>query len=502
LYAGVSRSGADNLFVSEDAGASWTAVPGQSTAFDPQRAALGPDGALFISYGNGAGPAPTPADAMDRGALWKLDAQSGAWTELTPLRGQQNRAFGGISVDAADPRRLLASTINTYQRQPWGYGDRIFLSTDAGASWTDLFGADRITMDTNGFPWIEGQAIHWAGAIEIDPFQPRRAFVSSGNGIFSTQDLDATAQTWSFAVRGLEETVPLDAVSVPGVPLISAIGDYDGFQHGDLDVAPVTGRHAPSIGTTNAIAAAAQHPERLARVGSALYLSNDGGKNWRETPRPTPDTGGRLALSADGAVLLWSAGNAVQRSTDAGLSWSVASGLGSALAPVADTVNASKFYAYDPRSGAFYASTDAGSSFTMGSRLATGGAPRIASVPGVEGDVWVALGNGGLSRSRNSGSSFTRVTDVTSCAAVGFGAPAPGQSFAAVYIWGATAGGARGVYRSDDGGGSWQRVNDDAHQYGGPGNGQFVLGDLNQYGRVFLSTAGRGIIVGEPAAQP
>jgi hypothetical protein len=58
------------------------------------------------------------------------------------------------------------------------------------------------------------------------------------------------------------------------------------------------------------------------------------------------------------------------------------------------------------------------------------------------------------------------------------------------------------VYRSDDAGASWRRVNDDAHQYGGPGNGQFVLGDLNQYGRVFLSTAGRGIVVGELAPQP
>ena len=78
-------------------------------------------------------------------------------------------------------------------------------------------------------------------------------------------------------------------------------------------------------------------------------------------------------------------------------------------------------------------------------------------------------------------------------------AAAPGQPFPAVYIWGAAGGGARGVYRSDDAGGSWLRVNDDAHQYGGPGNGQFVVGDVNVYGRVFLSTAGRGIIVGERA---
>jgi xyloglucan-specific exo-beta-1,4-glucanase len=154
LYAGVSRAGETNLFVSQDAGATWNAVPSQPTNFVPQRAALSGDGALYVTYGNGAGPSPSETDPMDRGEIWKLDTALGAWTEVTPLRGEQNRAFGGISVDSANPARLLATTINTYQQQPWGYGDRIFLSTDAGASWTDLFGAGRVQMDTNGFPWI------------------------------------------------------------------------------------------------------------------------------------------------------------------------------------------------------------------------------------------------------------------------------------------------------------------------------------------------------------
>ena len=36
------------------------------------------------------------------------------------------------------------------------------------------------------------------------------------------------------------------------------------------------------------------------------------------------------------------------------------------------------------------------------------------------------------------------------------------------------------------------------HQFGGPGNGNFVQGDMNNFGVVYMSTVGRGTIVGAP----
>jgi hypothetical protein len=97
---------------------------------------------------------------------------------------------------------------------------------------------------------------------------------------------------------------------------------------------------------------------------------------------------------------------------------------------------------------------------------------------------------------------------VAYCGAVGFGKAAPGRDNPALYIWGSPRGqdspdsraGVRGVYRSLDGGASWLRINDDAHQYGGPGDGQFIVGDMNRFGVVYMSTAGRGIVYGRPAA--
>jgi hypothetical protein len=502
LYVGVSRSGESNLFQSTDGGASFSPVAAQPTNLMPQRAVLGDDAVLYVTYANGAGPFGTMTDTMDQGAIWKLDTASGQWAEISPLRGGANRAFGGISVSPGG-ERIVASTINTYQEQPWGYGDRIFLSEDGGASWTDLIGASRVAMDVNGFPWMEGNAIHWAGSIELDPFDPERVWVASGNGIFMSENLSAAPSTWKVAGKGLEETVPLDAVSVPGGSLVSVIGDYDGFVHDDLTASPRAGRHAPTMGTTSGVAVAAANPRVLARVGEELYLSSDGATSWQLAQRPNGSTGGSLALSSDGAVLLWSVDEGVQRTANGGTSWSRATGIDFESAVSADAVNPSKFYAYDRESGAFVVSADGGASFQTSATLASRGALRVRALPGVEGNVWVALGSGGLTHTTDSGGSFQAIASVQRADAVGFGAAAPGQSTPAVYIWGRAGGGALGIYRSVDGGASWLRINDDAHEYGGPGNGQFVIGDLSVYGRVYMSTAGRGIVYGEvaPASQ-
>jgi hypothetical protein len=71
-------------------------------------------------------------------------------------------------------------------------------------------------------------------------------------------------------------------------------------------------------------------------------------------------------------------------------------------------------------------------------------------------------------------------------------------TYHSLYIWG-TVGGVTGVFRSINEGASWTRINDDAHEFGGIGNGQFVIGDMNVVGRVYLSTVGRGIVYADPS---
>jgi hypothetical protein len=162
---------------------------------------------------------------------------------------------------------------------------------------------------------------------------------------------------------------------------------------------------------------------------------------------------------------------------------------------LADPINADRFYAYNPGNGQVLASGDGGLSFSLAGTLAAGGSRLIRAAPGREGDIWVALNAGGLARSTDGGANFSHIETVGNVHAVGFGRTVAGGNYPTVFIWG-TVDGVRGVHRSTDTGTTWVRINDDQHQYGGPGNAQIVTGDANFFGRVYMSTVGRGIVYG------
>ena len=69
-------------------------------------------------------------------------------------------------------------------------------------------------------------------------------------------------------------------------------------------------------------------------------------------------------------------------------------------------------------------------------------------------------------------------------------APVGASYSSSVYIVG-TINGAWGVYRSDNGGNTWTRFNDDKHQYTGIGP---IAADQTVAGRLYIAGVGRGVL--------
>ncbi|HEY5283822.1 MAG TPA: hypothetical protein VIM14_13605, partial [Polyangia bacterium] len=393
IYLGVSAA-TKSLYVSKDGGATFTPIAGGPSGQMPNRAALA-KGNLYLTYGNSVGPY-----NLSNGSFYRYAVAAGSWTNLTPMtddgkgllgNGGQGNAlgFGGVSVDAADPNHILISTLGFYGGQtrfPDGgenYGDRLYVTSDGGATWTTDFSqmdpkdASKANAAANGNAWISGNAIHWAGDVTLNPFDGKEAWVISGNGVFHTTNLGDALPVWSFDSKGIEETVPLDVVSVPGGPLVSAIGDYDGAVY--KDITRSYPRHTPQVGTTQSLGYAPLTGSFL-RAGhvtdystgtgiesNVMYFSSDTAATWSKLPTPK-GAQGLVVLSADGKVLLQRPDNSstVYRSADQGQTWTTVTGLdGQAQYAriVCDPVNADVFYLLDQQ-GKLLKSTDKGASFS------------------------------------------------------------------------------------------------------------------------------------------
>ena len=510
IFVGVSTMTGSSLYSTEDGGLTWMPVSGIPTDKMPQHIAITPTGFMYVTFANGAAPYGSTTEPLNKGSLLKYNISAQTWTDVTPNK-ILTPAISGISFSQNNPEVLIASTTNTYLQQYWStsgtvYGDEIFRSTNGGATWTALFSSRKISLDRGEFTWadskVKGQdplSLHWASCIVLDPFNADRAFVTSGNGIFMTNNLSSATSSWKFQVKGLEETVPLDLVSPAyGAPLISVIGDYDGFRHNDLDQSPTLGRHNPSIGTTVTLDFAEKNPAIVARAGSSAYYSTDNAKTWKALPVPiTGAKDGSIAVSADGSAIVWSPNGQTAYTTSDKMAWTKSTGAPSGQRIIADRVNAQKFYIIASQN--LYTSVDGGKSFSVSANNSSLTQVRkYRAAPGFEGDLWVPNGSMGLYRSvvTNNVTAFKKIAAVSICEAIGFGKAAQGQNYPALYIWG-TVGTVEGVFRSDNEGATWVHINDDAHEFGGTGNANEVIGDPRVYGRVYMSTAGRGTVYGD-----
>jgi hypothetical protein len=475
---------------------------------------LAGDGVFYVSYGKEPGP-----NSMTDGAIWKYNPRNGAWTDITPVKpagSGQPFGYGAVAVDAQRPSTLMATTFCHWQEH-----DEIFRSTNAGLTWTQLWN-EKTEWDHSSAPYTKSRNPHWMGDIQINPFDSDQVLFTTGYGIWAcvnaTHADSGRPTRWVFLNEGLEETVPLVLISPPeGANLLSGLGDIDGFCHDDLAVSPPETFAGPRFANTEDMAFAARKPQFIVRVGTIRQrpgqlrgaYSLDGGKSWKALASEPPNSegAGSIAVAANGQRIVWAPRRSAPHwSSNLGSDWQTCSGLVPGMRVVADTVNPHTFYAYDQRSDRVMVSTNGAATFSKTAADLSKVVPRaeaeerrgerarLYAVPGHEGHLWLAFHGGGLLNSRDRGETFAKIGAFGQCDHLGFGKGAPSQVYPALYLAG-RIGKLRALWRSDDIGRSWVRIDDDQHRFGAF---RCLTADARIYGRVYLGTEGRGIIYGDP----
>ncbi|WOF41982.1 hypothetical protein KNJ79_12150 [Sphingopyxis indica] len=520
LWAGAADGGG-GLFLSRDGGQSFQRIEALP-AMIPQRLAFAPDGSLYVTFAKGDGKAAVNPNHATSGAVWKRDAKSGKWRDITPA-GPIPGVTGGFSgVDVSRDGTVAVSTLDR-----WHPGDDIYVSRDGGESWTGLQGRARHLP--GAYPWLvdylkgEDRMGHWISDLKFNPFDPDEMIYGTGYGVWMSRNLASVKGDqkvdFDFAVDNLEETATLQLVSpTGGARVMAAMGDIAGAAWDDLTRSPSAGLFTPNSENNFSVDYAGRKPELVVRTAAHSpnngYYSRDGGASWEpfaSTPYRKPAQGegrrgpGTIAISAAGSTLVWAPErDGAYYSVDGGKSWQRSSGwpvdTEQTLRPVSDKADDRIFYVFDRSTSRILASGDGGAQF----HVLVDGLPKLepwqnaqlAVVPGRTRDLWLVT-SFGLFHSPDSKSKMIQIRGVDEPWLISFGAPMPKSGYPAIFLWGKVSG-IEGLWRSDDKAASWTRIDDEAHRYG---ELRAIAGDMVEAGTLYLAPHGRGVIVGRPANQ-
>ncbi|MCQ2407828.1 MAG: 1,4-beta-glucanase [Oscillospiraceae bacterium] len=544
VYVGTSKSGTANVHVASTKDDKFSALSKDlPTNFFPSRINLDPNGDLLITYmaginfggANGGGYRYHPAD--------------GKVTQLFDGAG-----LGSMWADPSNPDHLITSTCGKFEDQEWQewtpehsatWGDQYYRSFDGGKTWQNFTPGHSSGwhqplisdyLQDGGYAWIRDKAIHWSGTVVTDPVYPDRMWITSGNGVFVCTNVwsqddasmeNAKLPTYTFHPDGIEEVVSLDFVSTPDGLNLSAIGDYDGFVHEAVDQIGL--QYQPNMGSTSAIAVCPQNTDVWARIAEgdngSGYYTTDRGMTWTAFTAATK--GGKLAIAetAKGKYRVFNTGKSdggVAYSDDWGKSWNKCEGIPSQYGSkptmlLVEPEDPNTVYAYatyfnsswhysKPEPTAEDAqykicvSTDGGKTFTstdvcMYDQCDSAG--RIGWLG--KGELMLGGGWYGMYRAsvKDGKVTVTKVDGISYCKTLGYGAPEKAGGVNTIYMYGKPLeSDPEGIYRSTDAGKTWVCINTD-HLYGGTGNGNYLVGDMKTFGKVYMSTVGCGIVYGE-----
>lgn len=516
IFVGAAQPSGNYIYRSDDAGETWNEIENpmsirtqNNSLLRPAQGEVSSDGYLYTSWSHTLGP-----NGAKDGAIQKLNIATNEWEEITPEL-LYTCGYNGISVNPSDPNMIVVTTLDL-----WAYFDNVFVSFDGGESWSSIWAddengdqQDNFTLDISSSQWLDWQGQlkpgWWMTGVAINPFDPDEIMYGTGATIFGTTNLTRiNEEPVNIEVRamGIEETAIFDFVSPnpndDNAPdLYSIMGDIYGFKHQDANIAPR--EHFGDFRSTD-IDCAAQDYNIVVRAtdegAGTIYYSTDAADTWQEV-ETLPEgvgsaNGGTVKLSADGKSIFYSAGMAGAGtfvSDDFGKTWITCEGIPAGSMIETDKVNPERFYAaYD---GTIYVSEDRGRTFESRANMLISNFTWQAC-PDTEGDVWLSIGGGAVYLfSAQTGELTNMSSDVNECRALGLGKAKEEGGYMTLYMLGEANGQGRGVYMSTDKGASWTRINDDTQKWGNVND--LISGDPKIFGRVYISTNGRGIIRGD-----
>lgn len=291
LYAGSQGGG---LFVTHDAGTSWTSLPGSPSTVN----AVSLDTSGRVVY------AGTPEGfyrSSDQGQTWV--AQNIAFTTLT---------VSALLVDPASATTLYAGV-----GRPGSSGGGIYKTTNAGATWFASGGGlpDRVVK-----------------ALAASSQTPATLFAGTGDsGVFVSRDGGAT---WAASNTGLT-SLGVNSLAVGGSATVYAGTNAGVFRSTDLGATWTDVSAGLTASSVQALAVDPTRPEVVyAGTPAGVFKSIDGGDDWVHSTGGLTNTGVlSLVIDPTAPATIYAgtfsavttgtlSGSGVYRSTDAGATWS------------------------------------------------------------------------------------------------------------------------------------------------------------------------------------
>ena len=289
FYVGAVNGG---VWKTDDAGRSWRPIFDAEPTQSIGAIAVAPSDPDIIYVGSGEGLLRPDLSVGD--GIYRSADGGRSWSHLGLTDAQQ---IAQLAVDARDPRRVFAAVLG----HPYGANAErgIYRSLDAGASWQRVLYKD---ADTSGCAVAIDPAhpeIVYAGLWQqrLGPWEDKNEFNGTGGGFFKSTD---GGTTW----RPLTAGLPADLSQI------------------NIAIAPsAPQRLYATVGTS-------EPGDYSSAAGLGVFRSDDAGESWTRIttdPRPALRIGGGdlpvVVVDPTNPDVLYSAGIVTMKSADGGRTW-------------------------------------------------------------------------------------------------------------------------------------------------------------------------------------